>query len=311
MSRQSIAIAVVGRLLIGLASTDLFHRQIVADCLPPIYIVPESARLVKWKVYGRVWGLLVGSILGSFSLHVTLFRSHWLTIGAFQSASYLMGFLWTVQAFRLLFLMPEPVKPMGSEEKIAQDGAADALRGRMNSQSEEFSSDESQVEDEGTPESMLYQSSSDVTRDELKATYTAEQTRVRLDDLSQQVVDNRRPFRSLRTLLKRLRKFLMYNMALPITLALVVLVKIAHEIFFTSCPIITYRYFRWSGSQAALFLAILSVAVLLINYVCGTSTTTYDERSVIKVFLHVRLSCWSYHLQLTMPGVSPFLSALS
>jgi hypothetical protein len=278
VSRQSIAIAVAGRLLIGLASTDLFHRQIVTDCLPPIYIVPESAHLVKWKVFGRVWGLLVGSILGSFNLHVT----ETLTIGAFQSASYLMTFLWLVQAFRLFFLMPKSVKLIGRESRMEYDDELGASRGRTNSQSEEFSSDESETE-RVTPESAHYHSSSDTTHDELKEKFTAEQARVRLDDLSQHVVEERRPFRGLRTLMKRLRKFLMYNVALPITLALVVLAKISHEIFFTSCPIITYRYFRWSGSLAALFLGMLSVFVLLINYVCGTSTRTYDERSVIKV----------------------------
>jgi len=196
-----------------------------------------------------------------------------------------MTFLWLVQAFRLFFMMPESVEPVGREEKIEYDDDAGPPRDRMNSQSEEFSSDESGAA-QGTPESMLYQSSSDVTRDELKETFTAEQARVRLDDLSQHVVEKRRRFRGLKTLLKRLRKFLMYNVALPVTLVLVVLAKITHEVFFTSCPIITYRYFRWSGSLAALFLGALSASVLLINYVCGTSTKTYDERSVMKVRMY-------------------------
>ena len=140
VSRESIAVAVVGRLLIGLASSDILHREIVTDCLLPIYVVPESARLVKWRVYGRIWGLLVGSFLGSFSLQVT----QRLTIGAFQSASYLMTFLWIVQAFRLFFVMPESVESIGREQNIAYDGDACVPLDRTTSQSEEFSSDESE-----------------------------------------------------------------------------------------------------------------------------------------------------------------------
>ena len=66
-----------------------------------MFVVPESARVVNWKLYGRVLGLFVGAVLGSFSL--TLGR---LTIGALQSASYLMCLLWTVHAFRLIVLLP-------------------------------------------------------------------------------------------------------------------------------------------------------------------------------------------------------------
>lgn len=279
VSRESIAITVVGRLLIGLSSTDLFHRQIVTDCLPSVYIVQESARLVKWNVYGRVLGLLVGSLLGSFNLHMT----ESLTVGAFQSASYLMTFLWIVQTIRLMFMMPESVEPDGWKERIEYGDAASTQRNRTNSQSEEFSSDGSASDEQGTLESEIYRSSPDASPHDLEEPFTAEQARVRLDDLSQHVVDKRRPLRGMRVLLKRFRKFLMYNVALPVTLVLTVLVKITHEIFFTSCPIITYRYFKWSGSHAALFLGALSASVLLINYVCGTSTKTYDERSVVKV----------------------------
>ena len=146
---------------------------------------------------------------------------------------------------------------------------------------------------------MVYGSSSDTARDGIKRPFTAEQARVRLDDLSQHVVENRKRFRALRTLTKRLRKFLMYKIALPVTLVLVVLTKITHEIFFTSCPIITFRYFRWSGSNAALFLGALSASVLLINYVCGTSTKTYDERSVIKVRVMGNFFRWLHISQLT------------
>lgn len=276
VSRESIAVAVVGRLLIGLASADILHRQIVTDCLPPMYVVPESARLVKWSIYGRIWGLLVGSFLGSFSLQVT----QKFTIGAFQSASYLMTFLWIVQVFRLFFVMPESVESIGKEKSIGYDGEAGAPLNRTTS--EEFSSDGSE-EAQNTPEATVYGSLPDAARDEMKHPFTAEQARVRLDDLSQHVVENRKRFRGLRTLAKRLRKFLMYKVALPVTLVLVVLAKFTHEIFFTSCPIITFRYFQWSGSSAALFLGALSASVLLINYVCGTSSKTYDERSVIKV----------------------------
>ena len=288
VQHKSVVITVIGRLLIGLASSDLFHRQIVTDCVPAVCVVPESARLINWNLYGRVCGLVVGAILGSFSLNIGR-----LTIGAFQSASYLMCFLWTIQAFRLLFMLPQPVKRSDIEYAIEYDvrgDGSDAPRVSTDSQSEEFSSDES----EGNmhdPESMHLQLLSDVTQDERKANYTAtERALMRKTDADDEQEYNatskdarKDPLKSSKLFAKRLRKLFLYNVALPVTLAIVVLVKITHEILFTSCPIITYRYFKWSGSHAALFLGALSASVLVINYLCGTWTKTYDERTVIKV----------------------------
>lgn len=295
ISREYISVAVIGRLLIGFGSTELFHRQIVINCLPPVFVVPESARLVNWKLCGRALGLFVGAVLGSFSLKMGR-----LTIGAFQSASYLMCLLWTVHAFRLIVLLPRG--PREEHQTITYGDQDDSkARERANSLSEEFSSDESETV---TPKPEIYQSSAHPGKDSLNETYTAaERALMRKTDagdentFSQSLRDSggrRRPLKGWMTLIKRIRKLLQYNVALPVTLVLVVLARLSHEIFFTSCPIIAFRYFHWSGSQAALFLAALSASVVLINYVCGASTTTYDERTVIKVMrvMHVVLvSC--------------------
>jgi hypothetical protein len=190
-------------------------------------------------------------------------------------------------------MLPQPIKPTDGEYAIeygVRGDGSDAPHDRTHSQSEEFSSDESEGKAR-TPESMHYRSSSDITQDELKANYTAaERALMRKTDADNEQDCNatskdfkKDPLKGSKTLAKRLRKLFLYNVALPVTLAIVVLVKITHEILFTSCAIITYRYFVWSGSHAALFLGALSASVLVINYICGTWTKTFGERTVIKV----------------------------
>jgi hypothetical protein len=282
VEHQSIVVSVVGRMLIGFASSELLHRKIVTDCVPAVHVVPESARLLNWNLFGRVWGLVVGAILGSFNLKIGR-----LTIGALQSASYLMCFLWVIHALRLFFMLPQPVKSTCIEYSARGDASA---RDTAHSQSEEFSSDESGDEVHAS-ESMHYRSSSDNTEHEINATYTAaERALMRKTGAADENDFNAKskeakkdPLKGSKTLVKRLRKLFLYNVALPVTLVIVMLAKITHEILFTSCAIITYRYFTWSGSQAALFLGALSASVLVINYICGNSTRTYDERTVIKV----------------------------
>jgi hypothetical protein len=295
VERQSIAVSVMGRMLIGLASTELLHRKIVTDCVPAVYVVPESARLLNWNLYGRVWGLVVGAILGSFNLKMGR-----LTVGALQSASYLMCFLWVIHAFRFFFMLSQPAKPASIEYSARGDGS---LRNSTHSQSEEFSSDESEGELHAS-DSKHYRSSSDNTQHEINATYTAaEHALMRKTEADDEIDFNtnskdakKDPLKGPKTFVKRLRKLFLYNVALPVTLAIVVLANITHEILFTSCAIITYRYFTWSGSLAALFLGALSASILAINYICGTSTKTYDERTVIKV------SWWQVRRSLILPS---------
>jgi hypothetical protein len=52
---------------------------------------------------------------------------------------------------------------------------------------------------------------------------------------------------------------------------------------FTATPLITERYFGWSGADASSFLGWLMILVLPINFICEVISRRYEERTVLKV----------------------------
>ena len=85
------------------------------------------------------------------------------------------------------------------------------------------------------------------------------------------------------TIIKRIRRILSYNVALPVSLGLVVYTVFAQEVFFTSCALITDQYFLWRGNVAGFFLGALSVLILPIDFVCEQVARRYEERTTVKV----------------------------
>jgi hypothetical protein len=85
------------------------------------------------------------------------------------------------------------------------------------------------------------------------------------------------------TFVKRIRRIMAYNVAIPVTLALVVYTIFAQEVLFTSCALIADRYFGWRGNIAGFFLACLSILILPIDFVCEQVARRYEERTTIKV----------------------------
>lgn len=272
---NSVPLAVFGRLLIGIGSVDLLERQVVSR-LPAPSVVPESARLVNAKVKGVVYGLLAGAFLSSFSMDFSLFGARLFTFGALQSASYIMAFCWLFQTYRITrFLFFGSLDDLQSVAQSKQSGRD--KEEPTTARDDTTSSDDSDVAP-SAPGRLLYNTSSDVT-DSIRRGVSAEQARIPLNYFPSTSGAEKKLWKIL---LSRFRKFISYNVALPVTMALVVFVEATHEILFTSCAIITNRYFSWNGSHAGFFLGVMSAFVFLINFVCGSIANTYGERTVIK-----------------------------
>lgn len=91
--------------------------------------------------------------------------------------------------------------------------------------------------------------------------------------------------RKIRTFTKRIRKLMMYSIAIPVSLVFIVWTVFAQEILFSSCALITKSYFNWRGSVTGLFLASLWVILLPMDYCCEHLARRYEERFTVKVSL--------------------------
>jgi hypothetical protein len=293
VSEESVLLAVFGRFLIGFGSAELLHRQLLSCCLPAPHVVFESANLVHSHVFGVFCGLAIGGFLALFDVKVNV-----ATISSLHSGSYFMACCWFfhwVQLFRLF-------QESSATEAGRSSPNYDDIDGEY-----EVSIDESS--DTGSPDSLFFGSGPISVRDDpksiqieqLEAVYTSPRTAGRKEKFQKekpgetdsliakqekspgQTISKAKAknFRSFKTF-ARLRRILLYNVGSPVTLALIVFVRISHEMLFTSCAVITNRYFLWNGSQACLLLGTLAAAVLPINHVVERISRSYDERTVIK-----------------------------
>lgn len=297
VSRGSILLAVFGRILIGFGSTELLHRQLLSSCLPAPHLVFESANLVHTHLFGVFCGLIIGGFLALFNVRVPV-----ATISSLHSGSYFMAACWFLHWINLFRFFQEP----NLSESI--DGGNPRREGVDTSQEgneHEDSAGSSEVEEQtGTPESFFHGSASISTREddpkptlmgELEAIYgssrdfrdempTESDVLLKRDEESGPpgIAMERRRSQLLRSFRARLRKILFHSIGIPVTLAVIVFVRISHEILFSSCAIITNRYFHWNGSQACFLLGLLSAFVIPINYVVERISRSYDERTVLK-----------------------------
>ena len=90
----------------------------------------------------------------------------------------------------------------------------------------------------------------------------------------------RRPFLSS---MNRTRKLVFHNVALPATIAILAFATFALETIFSSCAIITHRYFHWNSALAGLWLTALGSLVLPVNYAIESISHYREERIVMKV----------------------------
>ena len=293
VSKGSIFLAVFGRFLIGFGSAELLHRQLLSSCLPAPHVVFESANLVHSNVFGVFCGLATGGFLALFDVKVEV-----ATISSLHSGSYFMACIWLFHWVNLFRLFQES-KSTDSDENNADRRDFE----------DEYEVSIAESSETGTPESVFYGPGSISTREEVKsayieqleAVYTSPRNAGRKDAFPSEqpletdrliVKDDKktndkkkkatRSVRPFKTFAARLRKILFHNVGIPVTLAVIVFVRISHEILFTSCAIITNRYFDWNGSQACFLLGLLSATVVPINHSVERISRSYDERSVIK-----------------------------
>jgi hypothetical protein len=113
--------------------------------------------------------------------------------------------------------------------------------------------------------------------------------------------------RNITTFTKRIRKLMMYSIAIPVSLVFIVWTVFTQEVLFSSCALITKSYFNWKGSVTGLFLASLWVIRLPMDYCCEQLARRYEERFTVRVSLYL----FNWFPELLLFGYRHFIFSLS
>lgn len=212
-----------------------------------------------------------------------------------QSTSWVLMALWLLQFIRLVvtFRLKKQPNP-GMASPIPSNRAATShYQAENGSQSDASSSDS----DARTP-STFYLRPQDDPIAEFSTSYGSEGNKNR--NLDQQGVPGtsdgiarripspdqtgeKHRFRIIKVFIFRLRRIMKFHMGIPVSFLCLLLTSFSFEVFFTGTPIITDRYFGWSGPHACVFMGLLASSILPIGIVCENASRCFEERTVMKV----------------------------
>jgi hypothetical protein len=292
VDQGSINMAILGRFLIGFSSAEILHRQMLATCLPS-HVVSEAAQLVRYRVAGVACGLLLGSIAETIPIKIDRFG-----VRALQSTSWLMVLFWLIHFVRILIQFTPKSGRGATKTALASNQRDDAAAA---SGTDYDSSSSSESDGNGRPSRAIFRSSSDSdtnSREHLEATYGAagaisliptsadgatESTQLRQSSSSADHGWRKRGFRQVKTFASRIQKLLAYHIAIPLAFCFLFYVYFSFEVMFTACPIVTDRYFGWSGARAGVMLGCLAIIILPVDFLCEMVSRRYEERTVMKV----------------------------
>lgn len=321
VDRGSVDMAILGRFLMGFSSAEILHRQMLATCLPS-HVVSEAAQLVRYRVAGVACGLFLGSVAETIPIKINR-----LGVRALQSASWLMVLVWVIHFVRILFQFT-PKSGRGSTKTALESGQheREGVEDTAAASGTDYDSSSSESDGNGQPNRAFSRSSSGTdhsnSRDSLKATYGAvgvtsllptdtdgvtESTQLRQTSSSADHGWRKRGFQKVKTFASRIQKLLAYHIAIPLALSLLFYVYFSLEVMFTACPIVTDRYFGWSGARAGVMLGCLAIIILPVDFMCEMVSRRYEERTVMKVRSNV--FCW--YQWFTLPSSNQNLLGLS
>lgn len=235
----------------------------------------ESARLMQFQVAGKLFGLFLGSFTEYLSNSQTDTRS-------LSVANMIMVTLWLAFTFYIVFAVAHLKHFESSWKQQGNDFDNEEDQLRLN----EDSSSSVASEQETDPASV-FQHHKETKKDHVDSaevdppSYRAADCEHPRATESKMHVQRRQT--RLTTYTKRVRKLLTLNIAIPLTMAMIVYTVFSQEVLFSSCALITNRYFSWRGSMAGLFLGSVAVLVLPLDFFCGHVAKLYEERCIVKV----------------------------
>ena len=270
----SLPVIVAGRFLVGFSASSVVHRQFVTAFLHPSLVVPESARLIQFQAIGLAGGFFLGSMVELLS-----FRYEHYGVQSLQVSSWVMAVSWFIHLCHLICTTRVAQVDFNKQHDSSEvsSGVHNIVGGLGDAQSDSSDSDPSP----GGPARLFHQPPEMRIRDDVMIDEgtTSSQRQSLQRGVGRTEVRKRRKFHAI---MKRLRKLMEYNIAVPLSLVLLVYTIFAQEVLFSSCALITDQYFNWRGSISGLLLGCLSLFVLPIDFVCEQIARRYEERTTVK-----------------------------
>ena len=273
--KLSLPVVVAGRFVLGFSASSVVHRQFVSAFLYPSLVVPESARLIQFQAIG----LAGGFFLGSMAELVSLRYGHY-GVQALQVSNWVMAALWFIHLCRLICATTRVAEVHSNEQHNSSEDASRVhkmVNGIGDVESDSSDSDPSP----GGPARLFHQPPEMRIRDDVMMDEgtTSSQRQSLQRGLGRTAFRKRRKRHDV---VKRFRQLMEYNIAVPLSLVLLVYTIFAQEVLFSSCALITDGYFNWRGSISGFLLGLLSLCVLPIDFVCEQIARRYEERTTVK-----------------------------
>jgi hypothetical protein len=245
-------------------------------------------------------GVAIGLIVGAATEQVSIA----LSVREIQTTSWLMMALWLAHALRMFvqFRMThvdvaDALKTRGSRSDSSDQGNA-ALASHDSGGEDSDSSD-----DVGTPSRLLFRKTpyspsentltlcygKETQSSKDQAVVSVEVAETNVVSLPAALNQRKKPSsvaRQWKVFTGRMKKLLMYRLCIPISFMMHLFVAFSLEAIFTSTPIITSRYFGWSGAHASMMLGAFAAFILPINITCEWIARRYEERIVVKVCMY-------------------------
>lgn len=275
--------AIVGRFLVGFASTDLVNKHLVVSFQPQRDT--SLAEMTKLRVH-QIMSIFVALLIGSLDFEERQFVMYGgtFTLNFETFPGYFMAFAWICLLFGLL---SRPFPPNKNDHAVAQKDTSDIPRGNQRVPTEHEHSYHA------LEKALFARSASDATDgdDYNSITESLESSRIPSPDQHHDEIKSDRQllFACVTSASSRTSKLVLQNIALSTTFLIYGFVSLSKEMLLASCAIITHRYFDWSGTNAGYFLALLAICLLPTHLVTSHYSTRFGDRVVIKRTLMLML----------------------
>ncbi|CAM6105960.1 unnamed protein product [Calypogeia fissa] len=247
---RSIALLLLGRLLCGFGSARAVNRRYISDCVPAKMRLKASAAFVSASALGMACGpALAGLLTFNRKLLGVTFDSNTLP-------GWVMVIGWLVYLVFLLFGFKEPSHDTpststssGSSKKKKLDIAT--IEGNDRSPFEA---------EQGILDPLLTSSNSNLCK----------------DSESDDEKETSEPASSIWEAYKLLTG------PVKVQLLIYFMLKFALEILLSESSVVTAYYFAWNAQSVSIFLALLGLTVLPINYIVGSYiSNSYEDRQIL------------------------------
>ena len=268
----SIPLAILGRLLAGFSCSDLVNKRLLVTLVSSDALISETARLQTMCFYGVALATLFASVFYfleySFAVGNFNFTLHFFTL-----PGYIMSILWFMQVIFLLFtpfaLLQTTEGPTQGNDSLS---ICDSIALSKHDDTRDF-------QYRRTPSMLLDKCALD--RQTSDFSFPEES----MDGCSKSSVSPQKAksHRRISSIIRRAQNLVFSNVALPITIAIVIFVSGTMEMIFASCAVLLHRYFAWSGAYAGFFLTFLGLSYFPLYLGSSYWSRRRDERTVIKV----------------------------